>query len=137
MNHNLLNECGFTLTACVVANCCLSFCPFFSFGHCVVCPCLIYWFWLPVWYLQTLLQIKIDNSNSVLFPMISVFLFHFANKVLFFYYLYSIKLMGQMVAVIKMDVLVIIAQHKSCVNFFMKTSGVMVSMFYFRSWVQF
>ena len=27
-----------------------------SFGHCVVCP-LIYGFWLPVWYLQTLLTI--------------------------------------------------------------------------------
>jgi hypothetical protein len=32
---------------------CLSFCPF-SFGHCVVCPSLIYGFWLPLWYLQTL-----------------------------------------------------------------------------------
>jgi hypothetical protein len=29
-------------------------CPF-SFGHCVVCPS-IYGFWLPLWYLQTLLQ---------------------------------------------------------------------------------
>jgi hypothetical protein len=45
--------------------------------------------------------------------------------------------MGQMVAVSKMDVLLIIAQHKSCVNLFMKTSGEMVSMFSFRSWVQF
>ena len=33
---------------------CLSFCPF-SFGHCVVCPSSIYGFWLPIWYLQTLL----------------------------------------------------------------------------------
>jgi hypothetical protein len=33
---------------------CLSFCPF-SFGHCVVCPA-IYEFWLPLWYLQTLLE---------------------------------------------------------------------------------
>jgi hypothetical protein len=31
----------------------LSFCSF-SFGHCVVCPSLIYEFWLPLWYLQTL-----------------------------------------------------------------------------------
>ena len=31
---------------------CLSLC---TFGHCVVCPCSIYGFWLPFWYLQTLL----------------------------------------------------------------------------------
>jgi hypothetical protein len=31
--------------------CCLSF----SFGHCGVCPSSIYGFWLPLWYLQTLL----------------------------------------------------------------------------------
>jgi hypothetical protein len=30
-------------------------CPF-SFGHCVVCPSKIYGFWLPLWYLQTLLS---------------------------------------------------------------------------------
>ena len=29
-------------------------CPF-SFGHCVVCSSSIYGFWLPLWYLQTLL----------------------------------------------------------------------------------
>jgi hypothetical protein len=29
----------------------LSFCPL-SFGHCIVCPFLIYGFWLPLWYLQ-------------------------------------------------------------------------------------
>ena len=27
----------------------------FSFGHCVVCSSLIYRFWLPIWYLQSLL----------------------------------------------------------------------------------
>ena len=32
---------------------CLSFSPF-SFDHCVVCPSF-YGFWLPLWYLQTLL----------------------------------------------------------------------------------
>ena len=32
----------------------LSFCAF-SFGHCVVCSSSIYGFWLPLWYLQTLL----------------------------------------------------------------------------------
>jgi hypothetical protein len=36
----------------------LSFCPL-SFGHCCVCPSFICGFWLPFWYLQTLL--KIDN----------------------------------------------------------------------------
>ena len=34
---------------------CLSFCTF-SFGHCVVCPSTKYGFWLPLWYLQTLLM---------------------------------------------------------------------------------
>jgi hypothetical protein len=38
---------------------CLSFCTF-SFGHCVVCSS-IYGFWLPLWYLQTLL---IRNRNA-------------------------------------------------------------------------
>ena len=36
----------------------------FSFGHCVVCSSSIYGFWLPLWYLQTLLCVylflKID-----------------------------------------------------------------------------
>jgi hypothetical protein len=32
----------------------LSFCTF-SFGHCVVCSSSIHGFWLPLWYLQTLL----------------------------------------------------------------------------------
>ena len=36
---------------CSVGNC-LSFCPFY-FGHCIVCPSLIYGFRLPLWYLQT------------------------------------------------------------------------------------
>ena len=39
--------------ACFVDRC-LSFCTF-SFGHCVVCSSSIYGFWLPLWYLQTLL----------------------------------------------------------------------------------
>ena len=33
---------------------CLSYCTF-SFGHCFVCSSSIYRFWLPLWYLQTLL----------------------------------------------------------------------------------
>ena len=42
--------------------CCLSFfylrilvTPLVSCGHCVVCPSSIYGFWLPLWYLQTIL----------------------------------------------------------------------------------
>ena len=41
------------LCVCFVDRC-LSFCTF-SFGHCVVCSASIYRFWLPLWYLQTLL----------------------------------------------------------------------------------
>ena len=44
------------LYACFVDHC-LSFCTF-SFGHCVVCSSSIYGFWLPLWYLQTLLHVK-------------------------------------------------------------------------------
>jgi hypothetical protein len=31
-------------------------CVIFYFGHCIVCPSLIYSFRLPIWYLQTLLS---------------------------------------------------------------------------------
>ena len=30
---------------------CLLITPLVSFGHCIVCPTLIYAFWLPLWYL--------------------------------------------------------------------------------------
>ena len=43
---------------------CLSFCTF-SFGHCVVCSSSIYGFWLPFWYLQTLLII-LESKYCVL-----------------------------------------------------------------------
>ena len=47
---------------------CLSFCTF-SFVHCVVCSSSIYGFWLPLWYLQTLLNIHLlyllDNNNKL------------------------------------------------------------------------
>ena len=42
------------LCVCFVDRC-LSFFTF-SFGHCVVCSSSIYSFWLPLWYLQTLLK---------------------------------------------------------------------------------
>jgi hypothetical protein len=53
------------LCVCLVDRC-LSFCPF-SFGHCVVCSS-IYKFWLPLWYLQTLLTTQDIMSflNNVL-----------------------------------------------------------------------
>jgi hypothetical protein len=41
---------------------CLSFCTF-SFGHCVVCSS-IYEFWLPLWYLQTLLKDMLDCAQK-------------------------------------------------------------------------
>ena len=37
----------------------------FSFGHCVVCPSSIYWFWLPLWYLQTLLIRYVHHHLSL------------------------------------------------------------------------
>ena len=47
-----------SLVLCVcVADRCLSYCVF-SFGRCVVCSSSIYGFWLPLWYLQTLLWIN-------------------------------------------------------------------------------
>ena len=40
----------------------LSFCPF-SFVHCVVFPSSINGFWLPLWYLQTLLNASNTNMS--------------------------------------------------------------------------
>ena len=52
-----------SLVLCVCfVDCCLSFYPF-SFGHSVVCSSLIYGFWLPLWYLQTLLTKTIQISH--------------------------------------------------------------------------
>jgi hypothetical protein len=50
------------LCVCFVDRC-LSFCPF-SFDHCVVCPS-IDWFWLPLWYLQNLLDFA---NKTVIYP---------------------------------------------------------------------
>jgi hypothetical protein len=56
---------------------CLSFCPF-SFDHCVVCSSSIYGFWLPLWYLQTLLDTDTGPgpgflaSDAVVFIVFSV-----------------------------------------------------------------
>ena len=43
---------------------CLSFCTF-SFGPCIVCSSSIYRFWLPLWYLQTLLSINSRTLSTV------------------------------------------------------------------------
>ena len=46
---------------------CLSFCTF-SFGHCVVCSSSICRFWLPLWYLQTLLRISVSYLSRIHLP---------------------------------------------------------------------
>jgi hypothetical protein len=46
---------------------CLYFCTF-SFGHCVVCSSSIYEFWLPLWYLQTLLKDMLDFAQQISTP---------------------------------------------------------------------
>jgi hypothetical protein len=44
-----------SLVLCVcISDRCLSFCTFC--GHCFVCPSSIYWYWLSLCYLQTLLK---------------------------------------------------------------------------------
>ena len=50
-----VEERGYHKWALAHSSSCLSFCTF-SFGHCVVCSSSIYGFWLPLWYLQTLLD---------------------------------------------------------------------------------
>jgi hypothetical protein len=54
----------------------LSFCTF-SFGHCVVCSSSIYGFWLPLWYLQTLV------GHVQLYIHIIHLFNHFKNKYYF------------------------------------------------------
>ena len=54
---------AWSLVLCVCfVDLCLSFCNL-SFGHCVVCSSLIYGFWLPLWYLQTLLFNRKTYNN--------------------------------------------------------------------------
>jgi hypothetical protein len=60
----------------------LSFCAF-SFDHCVVCSSSIYWFWLPLWYLQTRLnkftRIRVFIARSVDFASFYDFAIGFCN----------------------------------------------------------
>ena len=50
-----------SLVLCVCLDSCLSFCTF-SFDHCFVCSSSIYGFWLPLWYLQTLLSLTVFEA---------------------------------------------------------------------------
>jgi hypothetical protein len=70
-------------------------CPF-SFGHCVVSSSSIYGFWLPLWYLQTLLwtvttfcQVQKDQTNVHNSGILCInFLFKLKKKVASFRSLY-------------------------------------------------
>jgi len=63
-----------SLVLCVCfEDCCLSFCPF-SFCHCVICPS-IHRFWLPLWYLQTLLE----YNRSMFIHLYAYYIISFAH----------------------------------------------------------
>ena len=53
----------------------LSFCTF-SFGHCVVCSSAIYGFWLPPWYLQTLLILQTSGWKYCLDQILRLYLWN-------------------------------------------------------------
>jgi hypothetical protein len=57
------------LYVCFVGQC-SSFCTI-SFGHCAVCSSSIYGFWLPLWYLHTLLT-SLSGFNLVSLVVISI-----------------------------------------------------------------
>ena len=60
-------------------------CPF-SFDHCVVCPS-IYGFWLPLWYLQTLLIRHFGYCFDLICFILLLFL-------LFLFFCYTIRYFG-------------------------------------------
>jgi hypothetical protein len=63
---------------------CLSRCTF-SFGHCVVCSSSIYGFWLPLWYLQTLLNsLSFISCDSITY--LDKDLFYSINAIRFLIY---------------------------------------------------
>ena len=53
-----------SVVVCVVLCRLLSSCPF-SLGHCIVCPTLIYDWWLHLWYHQTFLKPKMSGKTKV------------------------------------------------------------------------
>ena len=61
----LITSFGIFKLLLVFCRCCLSFCQF-SFDHCVVCPSSIYGFWLPVWYIQSVLSITQGAITNIL-----------------------------------------------------------------------
>jgi hypothetical protein len=78
------------LCVCFVDRC-LSFCTF-SFDHCVFCSSSNYGFWLPLWYLQTLLSqttVNISLEGSGEQPSVSCLTKQnaawFDNRLTFFY----------------------------------------------------
>ena len=56
---------------------CLLITPLVSFGHCIVCPTLIYAFWLPLWYLLAIVSSVLlwcmpsDYPFGIFWPLIS------------------------------------------------------------------
>jgi hypothetical protein len=64
--------------------CCLSFfdlhlliTPLVSFCHCIVCPSLIYVFWLPLWYLFVIVLSVLLWFTSSDYPFGTLYLQHF------------------------------------------------------------
>ena len=59
---------------------CLAFCTF-SFGHCVVYSSSIYEFWLPLWYLQTLLKcLDVSDLNFLASAInVTIHICHFSS----------------------------------------------------------
>jgi len=72
------------LCVCFVDRC-LSF-NTFTFGHCVVCSSSIYGFWLPLWYLQTLIVLAMFvwahllANQKILFSVDNQILLAILNK---------------------------------------------------------
>jgi hypothetical protein len=80
--------CGVRITRSLVlyvwfVDRCLFFCNYY-FGHCVVCSCSIYDFWLPLWYLRTLLPCyDTQTLRAIAFMDIKMSL---VNYYFFFYF---------------------------------------------------
>jgi hypothetical protein len=61
--------------------------PFVSFDHCVVCSSLIYRFWLPLWYLLTIvLSVLLRYTDSdypfgIFWPLCCQFFFDIGIRI--------------------------------------------------------
>jgi Ca2+/Na+ antiporter len=71
------------------------YCYTFSFGHCVFCSSSIYIFWLPLWYLQTLLTRLLIITFGVLCPLTNYHLKVLCNTILtlFVFFLICVSLL--------------------------------------------